>query len=68
MQGMLRPRLFVVPCLRAIGSLLQNPAAGRPTFNIGAIIDFHSFRDREREGAGYFSVLRMVECMERRAF
>ena len=68
MQGMLRPRLFIVPCLRAVGSLLQNPAAGRPTFITGDIIFFQSLRGREREGAGYLSVLRMVECMESKAF
>ena len=41
-HGIFRPRLFVVPCLRAVGILLQNPDAWRPTCSIGVVIVFHS--------------------------
>ena len=68
MQGILSPKLFGVPCLIGVGILLQNPEACRPTFNIGVVIFFQSLRVKERAGAGYLRVLRIVEWIERRAF
>ena len=66
-QEIWRPRFFSVPCLRALGSLLQNPAAWSPILWIGFVISCHSCFDKDIAGAGYFSVLMMVVFIERRA-
>ena len=67
-HGMLSPRLVVVPFLIAVGSLLHIPAAESPALYNGVVISCQSFRVRERAGAEYFSELRMVVFIERRAF
>ena len=68
MHGMLRPRFCEEPWRIDVGNLLQKPDAWRPTFNIGDVICFHSFRERESAGAGYLRAFKMVVFMERRAF
>ena len=68
MQGLCRPIMLVVPWRSEVGNLLHIPAAWRPTWKSGLVICLHSSRVKDRDGAGYLRVLRIVVLSDRRAF